>query len=114
MTAPLPPTPQGTMADLVLARIRTHPLLQPLRDAGYPIRIGCHERAIWAEAIPIGRGEYELEARVTYPEWWEPIKDTREDWALRIAARLAKGILVQWDAREPGRRPEPPRGLGDR
>jgi hypothetical protein len=102
------------MAQIVLARIRTHPLLQPLRDGGHPVLIGCHERAIWAQAIFLGRGEYELEARATYPEWWEPIKDTREDWAGKIATRLAKGIRTQWDARDPGRRPEPPRGLGDR
>lgn len=47
-------------------------------------------------------------------EWWEPLEDTREDWAGKIATRLAKGIRTQWDARDPDRRPVPPRGLGDR
>jgi hypothetical protein len=102
------------MARLVLDRVRTHPLLQPLRDAGQAVWTSCHEWAIFAQAIPIGRGEYELEARITYPDWGEPVKDTREDWAGKSATRLAKNIRIQWDARDPDAKPEPLRGLGDR
>ena len=102
------------MASLVVERIQQHPLLAPLRAAGFPVLVSCHERAIFAQAISRGAGEYELEARIIYPEWWEPIHNTREDWALKIAGRLARNLRIQWDARDPDRAPPTLRGLGDR
>jgi hypothetical protein len=102
------------MAQLVLERIKVHPLLQPLRDAGYPVLISCHADALWAQAIPIGGGMYDLEARIKHPGWFVPVLDSSEDWAWKLANRLAKGIRKKWDERDPNRKPTPPRGLGDR
>lgn len=99
MTPSVLQTPQDAMAQLVLARISKHPLLQPLRDAGHTVSIGCHEAAIFAQAISRGRREYELEARIKHPGWWIPVLDTSEDWAAKLAARLAKGLRKRWESR---------------
>jgi hypothetical protein len=100
------------VSQLVLERIRTHPLLQPLRDAGITVFVGCHEDAIFARALFRGRGEYELDARSIYPEWWEPFRDTREEWALKLAGRLARNLRAQWDAWATGSPPSAGRGIG--
>jgi hypothetical protein len=85
------------MAAAVLARLREHPLLQPLRDAGEPALVSRHVRAIWADALPLGGGQYQLTMRIEHEEWWEPRLYTFEEHARRLAGYLAREIWTQWD-----------------
>ncbi len=84
------------VASEVVARIRVHPLLQELRDAGHPVLISCHERAIWAHTIHRGGGDYGIEARIETPSWWEGRRLTRDDWVIRLSNTLAKEVRRQW------------------
>lgn len=54
------------MTQTVLQVLRVHPLLQPLRDAGEPVLVSCHTQAIWADALPLGGGQYQLTARLEH------------------------------------------------
>ena len=81
LAAHLAETQQGKMARAVLPELRTHPLMAPLREAARPQVdgpvVGCHT-AIWASYGFRGRGEYQLEARIEVPQWWEPEMRTFE------------------------------------
>jgi hypothetical protein len=83
---------------MVITRIRVHPLLQELRDAGHPVLVSCHECAIWEHMVYRGAGEYGIEARLEIETWWQGRRYVREDWAFRLANTLAKEVVRQWEA----------------
>ena len=96
-------TQQSKMARAVLQELRNHHLVAPLREATRPQIdgpvVGCHTRAIWA-SYGFRDGEYQLEARIEVPGWWEPEMYTAEDHAKRLARYLAYALRVQWEERQ--------------
>ena len=106
LAAHLEETQQGKMAQAVLVELRAHPLLAPLREVARPQIdgpvVGCHTRAIWASYGFKGAGEYQLEARVEVPGWWEPGVRTFEDHARGLARYLAYALREQWEERREG------------
>lgn len=93
------PEDHDRTAELVLERLRAHPLLQPLRDADQRLLIGCNEEAIWARAVPSGPDTYEFEVCIAEPGWWDAGPGGADSLAEGLAGRLADGLRTKWDAR---------------
>ena len=101
---PLERTAAGRMAQDILHALHAHPLVQPImeeleRRGEGKIMVGCHTNAVWAEALRVGAGQYEVSARIEHPEWWQPKLNTREDHVRKLTAYLAGRLREQWDAR---------------
>jgi hypothetical protein len=56
------------MARHALRLLHQDARLEPLRTAEERVCLSCHSRAVWAHAVPRGRGEYELEERIEAEE----------------------------------------------
>lgn len=99
-----PLRPNHRMAKAVSARIRTHSLLEAIRDAGHITYVSFHPEAIWLSVMPSKTqpGVYELEYRVEHPRWWKVAKYSFEDHADRLAGKLAEGLMGEWlDNKDP-------------
>ena len=101
LAAHLAESQQGKMARAVLGELSGHRFVAPLREAGRPQIdgpvVGCHTRAVWASYGFKGAGEYQLEARIELPGWWEPHRHTFEDHAKALARYLAFELRRQWE-----------------
>jgi hypothetical protein len=90
-----PDSEQARTARFVRELLKSHPLLEPLRQAHVPILVTRAPTGIGAHALLAG-GERMLEARVDEERWWLPERSGR---GRVIAEQLAGSLRQQWDAR---------------
>jgi hypothetical protein len=90
-----PDADQARTARHVRELLRSHALLEPLRQAIVPVLVTRSDSGIRAHALLV-RGERLIEARVEEERWWLPPRSGR---ARVIAEQLARGLREQWDAR---------------
>lgn len=90
------------MAAYVQTRVRFHPELEPLREAGVSYSVQAEVGAIWITAMAYSQGEGKLLKEVIdRSEWWAPMKRTHAD---EIAGELAVRVRKSWQEAQPQQR----------
>ena len=90
-----PEADQAQTARHVRELLRSHPLLEPLRQASVPVLVTRTPAGISAHAL-LALGERLIESRIEEERWWLPQRSGR---ARVIAEQLARSLREQWDGR---------------